>query len=85
MFPSSVALEMQSVALERFKDEARLHAAVSLGIHEALKTRQPMKHRYPVSDLGSYGITGMTAVNPLSFLATCMASDVEKCPKKTLG
>jgi hypothetical protein len=81
MFPSSVALEMQSVALERFKDEARVHAAIRRGVNGVLKRNQPLKHRYPVSDAVSHGIPGVAAVNPLSLLATSMVSDFEEYPR----
>lgn len=78
MFPSSVALEMESIALERFREEARVNAAIRLGIHDGLQRRQPLKHRYPVSDTCSNGITDVAAVDPLSLLATCIVSDMEK-------
>jgi hypothetical protein len=82
MFPSSVALEMESIALERFREEARVNAAIRLGIHDCLQRRQPLKHRYPVSDTCSNGITDVAAVDPLSLLATCIVSDMQKNPKK---
>jgi hypothetical protein len=68
---------MESIAPERFREEARVNA---LGIQDGLKMRQPLKHRYPVSDACSYGIPGVAAVDPLSLLATCIVSDMEKYP-----
>jgi hypothetical protein len=78
LFPSSVALEMESIAPERFREEARVNA---LGIHDGLKMRQSLKHRYPVSDACSHGIPDVAADDPLSLLATCIVSDMEKYPK----